>query len=282
VLTLDEMKAQYSDVSANTWNQFVDKDGEVIKSGGDITDYAYVRKEVLIQVRKSIRETTKASTPIQGNPNNPVQLPVSSDKLFEVVERWVDDHFTVFLPMEGTPIEIKDNDNPYDHQTKPFSRTGFFPRPFSFYWLGIPKLVDHLQELLNSVTTPTDPVRDDAHDKAVAELRATVTAQGTTLTTLETRWQLVAALAVLVGGGAVTGAIATRDAVQATALRVAALERAQNDAAAVARERDADDRRTTEALVRLTVTVDALRARVEDLTSELRARETAPMRPVGR
>jgi hypothetical protein len=152
VLTLDEMKAQYPDVPANTWNQFVDKDGEVIKSGGDITDYAYVRKEVLIQLRKNIRETTKASTPIQGNPNNPVQLPVSSDKLFEVVERWTDDHLCVFLPMEGTPIEIKDNDNPYDHQTKPYSRTGFFPRPFSFYWLGIPKLVDHLQELLNSVT----------------------------------------------------------------------------------------------------------------------------------
>ena len=152
VLTLDEMKAQYPDIPAGTWNQFVDKDGEVIKSGGDTTDYAYVRKEVLIQLRKNIRETTKASTPIQGNPNNPVQLPTPSDKLFEVVERWTDDAFTVFLPMEGTPIEIKDSDNPYDHQSKPYSRTGFFPRPFSFYWLGIPKLVDHLQELLNSVT----------------------------------------------------------------------------------------------------------------------------------
>ncbi len=152
VLTLDEMKTQYPDVPASTWNQFVDKDGEVIKSGGDTTDYAYVRKEVLIQVRKNIRETTKASTPIQGNPNNPVQTPTPSDKLFEVVECWTDDHFCVFLPMNGTPIEIKDNDNPYDHQQKPFSRTGFFPRPFSFYWLGIPKLVDHLQELLNSVT----------------------------------------------------------------------------------------------------------------------------------
>ena len=152
VLTLDEMKAQYPDVPANTWNQFVDKDGEVIKSGGDTTDYGYVRKEVLLQLRKSIRETTKASTPIQGNPNNPVQVPTSEEKLFEIVERWTDDHMTAFLPMDGTPIEIKDTDNPYDHQQKPYSRTGFFPRPFSFYWLGIPKLVDHLQELLNSVT----------------------------------------------------------------------------------------------------------------------------------
>jgi hypothetical protein len=152
VLTLDEMKAQYPDVPASTWNQFVDKDSEVIKSGGDITDYAYVRKEVLIQLRKNIRETTKASTPIQGNPNNPVQLPTPSDKLFEVVERWTDDTFTVFLPMEGTPIEIKDSDNPYDHQSKSYFRTGFFSRLFLFYWFGIPKFVDYLQELLNSVT----------------------------------------------------------------------------------------------------------------------------------
>lgn len=152
VLTLDEMKTQYNDVPANTWNQFVDNNGEVTKSGGDTTDYAYVRKEVLLSLRKNIRETTKASTPIEGNPNNPVQMPATEEKLFEVVERWVDDHLTVFLPMNGTPIEIKDNDNPYDHQQKPYTRTGFFPRPFSFYWMGIPKLVDHLQELLNSVT----------------------------------------------------------------------------------------------------------------------------------
>jgi len=152
VLTLDEMKLQYPDVPKSTWNQFVDKDGTVVKSGGDTTDYAYVRKEVLLYLRKNIRETTKASTPIQGNPNNPVQMPTIDEKLFEVVERWTDDHVCVFLPMDGTPIEIKNSDNPYDHQEKPYSRTGFFPRPFSFYWLGIPKLVDHLQELLNSVT----------------------------------------------------------------------------------------------------------------------------------
>ncbi len=152
VLTLDEMKAQYPDVPSSKWTQFVDKDGVVTKSGGDTTDYAYVRKEVLIQLRKSLRETTKASSPIEGNPNNPVQMPITDEKLFEVVERWTDDMMTVFLTMDGTPIEIKDGENPYDHQEKPYSRTGFFPRAFSFYWLGIPKLVDHLQELLNSVT----------------------------------------------------------------------------------------------------------------------------------
>ena len=138
VLTLDEMKAQYPDINESVWKQFLNSDGEVVKSGGDTTDYAYVRKEVLIQLRKNIRETTKASSPVEGNPNNPVSAPVSDEKLFEVVERWIDERFTVFLPMDGTPIEIKDGDNPYDHEQKPYSRTGFFPRPFSFYWLGIP------------------------------------------------------------------------------------------------------------------------------------------------
>jgi len=135
------------------------------------------------------------------------------------------------------------------------------------------------------VTAPTDPVRDDAQDKALDALRATVTAQGTSITTLETRWTIVAAIVgfvAIVAVSAVNGMLTARDAVHATTLRIAALERAQTDAAASARERDADDRRTTEALVRLTVTVESLRAQVADLTSELRARETAPMRPVGR
>lgn len=137
--------------------------------------------------------------------------------------------------------------------------------------------------------TPTDPARDDAQDKALDALTARIdkldresTEHRDHRTRAETRWSIIAAVVGALGVGALVGAVTTRDAVQATALRVAALERAQTDAAAVARERDADDRRTTEALVRLTVTVDALRARVEDLTSELRARETAPTRPAGR
>ena len=140
------------------------------------------------------------------------------------------------------------------------------------------------------MTTPAaDPARDDAQDKALDVLTARVDALAHESiehrdhrTRAETRWSLIAAVVGALGVGALVGAVTTRDAVQATSLRVAALERAQTDAAASARERDADDRRTTEALVRLTVTVDALRARVEDLTSELRARETAPTRPAGR
>lgn len=139
------------------------------------------------------------------------------------------------------------------------------------------------------VTPATDPAHTDAQDKALDVLTARVDALAHESiehrdhrTRAETRWSLIAAVVGALGVGALVGAVTTRDAVQATSLRVAALERAQTDAATSARERDADDRRTTEALVRLTVTVDALRARVEDLTSELRARETAPTRPAGR
>ena len=135
------------------------------------------------------------------------------------------------------------------------------------------------------MTTPTDPARDDAQDKALDVLRATVTAQGISLATLETRWTIVAAIVGFVAVVAVSaagGMLTARDAVQGTTLRVAALERAQADAATSARERDADDRRTTEALVRLTVTVEALRAQVADLTVQLRARESAAPRSPGR
>jgi len=153
VLTLDEAKLQYPDVPKKVWKQFVNKKGEIVKSGGDVTDYAYVRKEVLLEVRKNLRETTTSSTPVtSGTTGNPQTLPESKETLFEIVERWIDDRLVVFMPMSGKPIEIKDSDNPYDHGEKPYSRVVFFPRPFQFYGLGIPKLVEHLQELLNSVT----------------------------------------------------------------------------------------------------------------------------------
>lgn len=153
VLTLDEAKAQYSDVPKKVWKKFVNKKGEIIKSGGDVTDYAYVRKEVLLETKKNLRETTTSSTPVtSGSTGNPQTLPESKETLFEIVERWVDERLVVFMPMNGKPVEIKDSDNPYDHGEKPYSRVVFFPRPFQFFGLGIPKLVDHLQELLNSVT----------------------------------------------------------------------------------------------------------------------------------
>ncbi len=140
------------------------------------------------------------------------------------------------------------------------------------------------------MTTPAiDPARDDAQDKALDALTTRVDALARESTEhrdhrtrAETRWSLIAAVVGALGVGALVGAVTTRDAVQATSLRVAALERAQTDAATSARERDADDRRTTEALVRLTVTVESLRAQVADLTSELRARESSAPRPAGR
>lgn len=151
VLTLDEMKEQYPNVPNRFWKQFTDKSGNVVLQGGDTTDYAWVRKEVLTEARQHIRDT-KASTPFGGGDAGvPADQPQTREKLFEVVERWVDDNLVVFLPMSGTPKEIKDVDNPYDHGEKPYKRIVFFPRPFQFYGFGIVKLVEKLQDLLNSV-----------------------------------------------------------------------------------------------------------------------------------
>lgn len=123
----------------------------------------------------------------------------------------------------------------------------------------------------------------DPEPHMITEMRAELRDLATHRTRMETRWSLITALVGALGVGGIVAAVTTRDSVQSTALRVAALERAQTDAVITTRERDSDDRAMREALTRLTVTVDALRARVEDLTSELRARETAaPTRPVGR
>jgi len=151
VLTLDEMKEQYPNVPEKFWKQFTDSKGEVILQGGDITDYAWVRKEVLTESRRHIRDT-RSSTPFAGGDTGiPADQPQMKEKLFEVVERWMDDKLVVFLPMTGTPKEIKDIDNPYDHSEKPYKRIVFFPRPFQFYGFGIVKLVEKLQDLLNSI-----------------------------------------------------------------------------------------------------------------------------------
>lgn len=146
VITLDEAKAQYPDVKQGVWAQFKDK------QGGDTQDYAYVRKEVLLKAYSSLRETTTGSSMFSSGKGT-TETPKSSEILFEIVEGWNDDELVVFAPMGGgDPIEIKSGENPYDYQDKPFRLTKFFPRPFQLLGMGIPKIEEQLQELLNSTT----------------------------------------------------------------------------------------------------------------------------------
>ena len=152
VLTLDEMQDQYPNVPKSFWDGLRDKDGKIISQGGDTTDYAWVRKEVLLEARMNIRDT-QSSTPITGGTTGlPADQPNTREDLFEVVERWTDERLVVFLPMSGSPKRIKDIDNPYDHNEKPYRRIVFFPRPFQFFGYGMVKIVEKLQDLLNSVT----------------------------------------------------------------------------------------------------------------------------------
>ncbi len=142
VISLDEAKSQYPTVSNDVWSRLKDKEG------ADIKDYASVRKEVLLTVYDSLKETTRQST-TSGAQSNP---PETKEKLLEIVEAWNDDELIVFAPVSGETIIVKEGDNPYDHGEKPFRLTKFFPRLFQLYGMGIPKLIEHLQELLNGMT----------------------------------------------------------------------------------------------------------------------------------
>lgn len=156
VITIDEAQKQYPDVPTGVWAQFKDK------QGGDVQDYASVRKEVLLQTYTSVKETTQSSQ--SGGTQ-----PETKEKLFEIVESWNDDEFIVFSPTGGETIIIKESDNPHDHGEKPFKLTKFFPRPFQLLGMGIPKLVEHLQELLNSMTNQrADAVTLSIHGMIVA------------------------------------------------------------------------------------------------------------------
>jgi cell division protein FtsL len=133
---------------------------------------------------------------------------------------------------------------------------------------------------------PTDPARDDAQDRttdALAQRIATLEAESVTHRDHRTRVQTLLGLAGAAALVVILGAVSVRDTTLATSAQVATLAaRVAADEAAVA-ARDADERSTRDTIVRLTTVVDALRVQVADLTSELRARETAaPTRPAGR
>jgi predicted LPLAT superfamily acyltransferase len=89
---------------------------------------------------------------------------------------------------------------------------------------------------------------------------------------METRWSIVTAAvaALAVGGLALAGT--TRDTTRDNAARIAVIDAARTESADEARSMAAEGRSTHDAIVRLTGTVDALRVRVEELTSELHSR----------
>ena len=93
---------------------------------------------------------------------------------------------------------------------------------------------------------------------------------------METRWSIVTAAvaALAVGGLALAGT--TRDTTRDNAARIAAIDAARSESSAEARTMAAEGRSTHDAIVRLTATVDSLRVRVEELTTELHRPPVAP------
>ena len=124
---------------------------------------------------------------------------------------------------------------------------------------------------------------EPVHAQRLAALERLTSDHATALTALdrhrersETRWGLVALIVAAVAASGLGSAVVTRDTTRDNAQRLTMMERALAEQASDARTSAAEGRGTHDAIVRLTATVDALRVRVEELTSELHARDPAP------
>ena len=81
----------------------------------------------------------------------------------------------------------------------------------------------------------------------------------------ETRWGLIAAVVGSLGVVTLGLAGVTRDTGRDTAARVAVLEKAQTDSATINRAASDEQRATHDAVLRLTITVDAMRVTLDAL-----------------
>ena len=119
------------------------------KTMGDVSDYEYVKKQVMGQVIESVRNTTKNNTPTSAgsgysyNQEKPV-----SEPLYEIVEAETKGgDIVIFLP--GENIILHEKVNPYDHGESKYTKVAFFPKPYSIDGMGIAEIVKGIQELLN-------------------------------------------------------------------------------------------------------------------------------------
>lgn len=121
---------------------------------------------------------------------------------------------------------------------------------------------------------------EQVHAQRLASLESSCAAHAEHITTLdrhrermETRWSIVTAAvgALALGGLALAGV--TRDTTRDNTARISVVERTQTDAAGDSRASAVEARSTHDAIVRLTATVEGLRAQVDTLASELRSRD---------
>lgn len=151
VLSYDQLLEKYTDLDEKTKAKLLNKDGEP-QTMGDVSDYEYVKKQVMESTVKSIRQTTKDNTPgTAGSGNIYNQAQPTSEALYEVIEAWRPERREVFIPQgQGGAVMLKDEVNPHDHGEVPYRKVAFFPKPFCMEGIGIPKLLEGLQELVNS------------------------------------------------------------------------------------------------------------------------------------
>ncbi|TAK26700.1 MAG: hypothetical protein EPO40_19465 [Myxococcaceae bacterium] len=121
---------------------------------------------------------------------------------------------------------------------------------------------------------------EPVHAQRLTALERLTSDHATALTALdrhrersETRWGLVALFVGAVAASGLGSAVVTRDTTRDNAQRLTMMERTLADQASDARASAAEGRGTHDAIVRLTATVDGLVHRVEELTTELHARD---------
>ena len=148
VLNYDEILEQYPDLPKSAKDKLLDDEGNP-KTMGDVSDYEYVKKQVMGQVIESVRNTTKNNTPTSAgsgysyNQEKPV-----SEPLYEIVEAETKGgDIVIFIP--GENIILHEKVNPYDHGESKYTKVAFFPKPYSIDGMGIAEVVKGIQELLN-------------------------------------------------------------------------------------------------------------------------------------
>ena len=155
IMSYDQLKEMYPDEMEDEKliNKLTDVNGKPT-SKGDLTEYDYVRKEVLREVVTTMKSpTTESAFGNSGYGGQTGDQPSTENgALYEVVERIMNHQLTVFIPNVNGAIVIKEGCNPYDHEQKNIEIISFFPRPFMMEGMGIPSILKHLNELVNSDT----------------------------------------------------------------------------------------------------------------------------------
>jgi len=126
-----------------TWSEL--KNMEFVTSGGDVTDYKSIRREVPRTKFSEKRNGGGAASAGAGTLT--AQTAAIASELTEVIEYWEDDRLVVI----ANGVTIKDVPNPYPTKEIPFVRLAYEELPFEMYGVGVAEQVEQVQYGLNTI-----------------------------------------------------------------------------------------------------------------------------------